>query len=70
MIRPEDRAKANPSWRTATSSSSASANQMEQDLSLPAGTYTLVIASPDGTQTLVHRVLGEAVRWWQATGYA
>ena len=30
----------------------------------------VVIASPDGTQTLVHRVLGEAVRWWQAAGYA
>jgi hypothetical protein len=30
----------------------------------------VVIASPDGTHTLAHGVLGEAVRWWQATGYA
>ncbi len=31
------------------SSTSAGSNQMEQDLSLPAGTYTLVIASPDAS---------------------
>ena len=30
----------------------------------------VVAALPDGTQTLVHGVLGQAVRWWQATGYA
>jgi hypothetical protein len=32
--------------------------------------HRVVVASPDGTQTLVHRVLGEAVSWWQAAGYA
>ncbi len=43
-------------WLTAGSttpiaclSSTSGANQMEQDLSLPAGTYTLVIASPDAS---------------------
>ena len=30
----------------------------------------VVIALPDGRQTLAHGVLAEALRWWEAAGYA